>query len=177
MRARLEPKRDGNPKALLLALYLASLVALLAVAATAEASERPLFLALVAVDALVMGALFVWLAGLPEKLFYVLEGPFLAIHHAWGQRRVHRSEVVAVVPTAYALPLLALGPNAEMPGYYRMRFRFRTPAFPQGLPVEALVGARRGEGVLLVLKSGTGLPLNLLNPEDPKPLISWKEAA
>jgi hypothetical protein len=40
--------------------------------------------------------------------------------------------------------------------------------------VEALVGARRGEGVLLVLKDGTGL---LLNPEDPKPLISWKEAA
>jgi hypothetical protein len=174
MRTRLEPKRDGNPKALFLALYLASLVALLAVAATAEASERPLFLALVAVDALVMGALFVWLAGLPEKLFYVLEGPFLAIHHAWGQRRVHRSEVAAVVPTAYALPLLALGPKAEMPGYYRMRFRFRTPAFPQGLPVEALVGARRGEGVLLVLKDGTGL---LLNPEDPKPLISWKEAA
>jgi hypothetical protein len=64
-----------------------------------------------------------------------------------------------------------------MPGYYRMRFRFRTSAFPQGLPVEALVGARRGEGVLLVLRSGTGLPLNLLNPEDPKPLISWKEAA
>jgi hypothetical protein len=113
-------------------------------------------------------------SGLPEKLFYVLEGPFLAIHHAWGQRRVHRSEVAAVVPTAYALPLLALGPKAEMPGYYRMRFRFRTPAFPQGLPVEALVGARRGEGVLLVLKNGTGL---LLNPEDPKPLISWKEAA
>jgi hypothetical protein len=125
MRTRLEPKRDGNPKALLLALYLASLVALLAVAATAEASERPLFLALVAVDALVMGALFVSLVGLPEKLFYVLEGPFLAIHHAWGQRRVHRSEVVAVVPTAYALPLLALGPKTEMPGYYRMRFRFR----------------------------------------------------
>jgi hypothetical protein len=174
MRTRLEPKRDGNPKALLLALYLASLVALLAVAATAEASERPLFLALVAVDALVMGALFVWLAGLPEKLFYVLEGPFLAIHHAWGQRRVHRSEVAAVVPTAYALPLLALGPKAEMPGYYRMRFRFRTPAFPQGLPVEALVGARRGEGVLLVLKNGTGL---LLNPEDPRLLLAWKEAA
>jgi hypothetical protein len=174
MGTRLEPKRDGNPKALLLALYLASLLALGFLAATAEASEKPFLLALVAVDALVMGALFVWLAGLPEKLFYVLEGPFLAIHHAWGQRRVHRSEVAAVVPTAYALPLLALGPKAEMPGYYRMRFRFRTPAFPQGLPVEALVGARRGEGVLLVLKNGTGL---LLNPEDPKPLISWKEAA
>jgi hypothetical protein len=174
MRTRLEPKRDGNPKALLLALYLASLLALGFLLVTTEASERTFLLALVAVDALVMGALFVWLAGLPEKLFYVLEGPFLAIHHAWGQRRVHRSEVAAVVPTAYALPLLALGPKAEMPGYYRMRFRFRTPAFPQGLPVEALVGARRGEGVLLVLKNGTGL---LLNPEDPKPLISWKEAA
>ncbi|WP_003046271.1 hypothetical protein [Thermus aquaticus] len=174
MRTRLEPKRDGNPKVLLFALYLASILALGFLAATAEASERTFLLALVAVDALVMGALFVWLAGLPEKLFYVLEGPFLAIHHAWGQRKVHRSEVAAVVPTAYALPLLALGPKAEMPGYYRMRFRFRTPAFPQGLPVEALVGARRGEGVLLVLKDGTGL---LLNPEDPKPLISWKEAA
>jgi hypothetical protein len=174
MRTRLEPKRDGNPKALLLALYLASLVALGFLLVTTEASERTFLLALVAVDALVMGALFVWLAGLPEKLFYVLEGPFLAIHHAWGQRRVHRSEVAAVVPTAYALPLLALGPKAEMPGYYRTRFRFRTPAFPQGLPVEALVGARRGEGVLLVLKDGTGL---LLNPDDPKPLISWKEAA
>jgi hypothetical protein len=174
MRTRLEPKRDGNPKALLLALYLASLLALGFLLVTTEASERTFLLALVAVDALVMGALFVWLAGLPEKLFYVLEGPFLAIHHAWGQRRVHRSEVAAVVPTAYALPLLALGPKAEMPGYYRMRFRFRTPAFPQGLPVEALVGARRGEGVLLVLKNGTGL---LLNPEDPRLLLAWKEAA
>jgi hypothetical protein len=174
MRTRLEPKRDGNPKALLLALYLASLLALGFLLVTTEASERTFLLALVAADALVMGALFLWLAGFPQKLFYVLEGPFLAIHHAWGQRRVHRSEVAAVVPTAYALPLLALGPKAEMPGYYRMRFRFRTPAFPQGLPVEALVGARRGEGVLLVLKNGTGL---LLNPEDPKPLISWKEAA
>jgi hypothetical protein len=166
MRTRLEPKRDGNPKALLLALYLASLVALLAVAATAEASERPLFLALVAVDALFMGALFVWLAGLPEKLFYVLEGPFLAIHHAWGQRRVHRSEVAAVVPTAYALPFLAPRPNTQMPGYYHMRLRLG------GLPVEAFVGARRGEGVLLVLKDGTGL---LLNPEDPRLLLAWKE--
>jgi len=172
MRTRLEPKRDGNPKALLLALYLASLLALGFLLVTTEASERTFLLALVAVDALVMGALFVWLAGLPEKLFYVLEGPFLAIHHAWGQRRVHRSEVAAVVPTAYALPLLALGPKAEMPGYYRMRFRFRTPAFPQGLSVEALVGARRGEGVLLVLRSGTGL---LLNPEDPRLLLAWKE--
>jgi hypothetical protein len=99
MRTRLEPKRDGNPKALLLALYLASLL---------------------------------------------------------------------------ALSFLALGPKAEMPGYYRMRFRFRTSAFPQGLPVEALVGARRGEGVLLVLRSGTGL---LLNPEDPRLLLAWKEAA
>jgi len=166
MRTRLEPKRDGNPKALLLALYLASLVALLAVAATAEASERPLFLALVAVDALVMGALFVWLAGLPEKLFYVLEGPFLAIHHAWGQRRVHRSEVAALAPTAYALPFLAPRPNTQMPGYYHMRLRLG------GLPVEAFVGARRGEGVLLVLKDGTGL---LLNPEDPRLLLAWKE--
>jgi hypothetical protein len=166
MRTRLEPKRDGNPKALLLALYLASLVALLAVAATAEASERPLFLALVAVDALVMGALFVWLAGLPEKLFYVLEGPFLAIHHAWGQRRVHRSEVAALAPTAYALPFLAPRPNTQMPGYYHVRLRLG------GLPVEAFVGARRGEGVLLVLKDGTGL---LLNPEDPRLLLAWKE--
>jgi hypothetical protein len=172
MRTRLEPKRDGNPKALLLALYLASLLALGFLLVTTEASERTFFLALVAVDALVMGALFVWLAGLPEKLFYVLEGPFLAIHHAWGQRRVHRSEVAAVVPTAYALPLLALGPKAEMPSYYQMRFRFRTPTFPQGLPVEALVRARRGEGVLLVLRSGTGL---LLNPEDPRLLLAWKE--
>ncbi len=38
--------------------------------------------------------------------------------------------------------------------------------------MEALVGARRGEGVLLVLKDGTGL---LLNPEDPRPLLAWKE--
>jgi len=174
MRARLEPKRDGNPKALLLALYLASLLALGSLAAMAEASERTFLLALVAVDALVMGALFLWLAGLPEKLFYVLEGPFLWVHHAWGGRRVHRSEVAAAVPTAYALPLFTLGPKAEMPGYYRVRFRLRTPAFPQGLPVEAFVGARRGEGVLLVLRDGTGL---LLNPEDPKPLLAWKEAA
>ena len=166
MRARLEPKRDGNPKALLLALYLASLVALLAVAATAEASERPLFLALVAVDALVMGALFVWLAGLPEKLFYVLEGPFLAIHHAWGQRGVHLSEIASIRLLPYALPFLAPRPNTQMPGYYHVRLRLG------GLPVEAFVGARRGEGVLLVLKDGTGL---LLNPEDPRLLLAWKE--
>lgn len=40
------------------------------------------------------------------------------------------------------------------------------------IPVEAFVGARRGEGVLLVLKEGRGL---LLNPEDPRPLLAWKE--
>jgi hypothetical protein len=54
-----------------------------------------------------------------------------------------------------------------MPGYYHVRLRLG------GLPVEAFVGARRGEGVLLVLKDGTGL---LLNPEDPRLLLSWKEA-
>jgi hypothetical protein len=61
-----------------------------------------------------------------------------------------------------------------MPGYYRDAPPVQNPAFPQGLPVEALVGARRGEGVLLVLKDGTGL---LLNPEDPRLLLAWKEAA
>jgi hypothetical protein len=169
---RLTPKRDGNPRGLFLALYLASLLALLAVAAAAEASERPLLLALVVADGLLMGALFLWLAGFPERLFYELQGPFLGVHHPLGKRQVHRSEVAAALPTAYALPLLALGPKAEMPGYYRVRFRLRTAAFPKGLPVEAFVGARRGEGVLLVLKDGTGL---LLNPEDPKPLLAWKE--
>ncbi|SDF07962.1 hypothetical protein SAMN04488243_1244 [Thermus arciformis] len=170
---RLTPKRDGSPRGLLLFLYLTSLVALLAVAATAEASERPLLLALVAADGLLMGVLFLWLVGFPERLFYEIQGPFLVIHHPLGKRQVHRSEVAAAVATAYALPLLAFGPKAEMPGYYRVRFRLRTVAFPQGLPVEAFVGARRGEGVLLVLKDGTGL---LLNPEDPKPLLAWKEA-
>ena len=169
---RLHPKRDGNPKGLLLALYLVSLLALLAVAATAQAPERPFLLALVAADGLIMGALFLWLAGFPQKLFYTLEGPFLTVHHALGQRRVHRKEVVALEFMAYALPLFAHRPKAEMPGYYRVRFHLRTPAFPQGLPVEAFVGARRGEGVLLVLKDGTGL---LLNPEDPRPLLAWKE--
>ncbi|MEN2981859.1 MAG: hypothetical protein ABDH20_04605 [Thermus sp.] len=55
-----------------------------------------------------------------------------------------------------------------MPGYHRRRLRL------EGLPVEALVGARRGEGVLLVLKEGKGL---LLNPVDPRPLLAWKEEA
>ncbi|WP_022797541.1 hypothetical protein [Thermus islandicus] len=169
---RLTPKRDGNPKGLFLAIYLASLLALLAVAAMAEASERPFFLALVAADGLVMGALFLWLKGFPERLFYELQGPFLGVHHPLGKRQVHRSEVAAAGLTAYALPLFAFGPKAEMPGYYRVRFHLRTPAFPQGLPVEAFVGAKRGEGVLLVLKDGTGL---LLNPEDPRPLLAWKE--
>jgi hypothetical protein len=53
-----------------------------------------------------------------------------------------------------------------MPGYYHVRLRLGS------LPVEAFVGARRGEGVLLVLKDGTGL---LLNPEDPRLLLAWKE--
>ncbi|WP_117237732.1 hypothetical protein [Thermus sediminis] len=166
MRARLEPKRDGNPKALLFALYLASLLALGFFATTVEASERPFLLALAAANALFMGAFFLWLGGFPEKLFYALEGSFLRVHHPFGERGVHRSEVASIRLVSYALPFLAPSPNTQMPGYYRLNFRL------EGLPVEALVGARRGEGVLLVLKDGTGL---LLNPEDPKPLLSWEE--
>ena len=166
MRARLEPKRDGNPKALLFALYLAPILALGFLAATAKASEKPFLLALVAADALVMGALFLWLAGFPQKLFYVLEGPFLRVHHPLGQRGVHLSEVASIRLLPYALPFLAPRPNTQMPGYYHVRLRLG------GLPVEAFVGARRGEGVLLVLKDGTGL---LLNPEDPRLLLFWKE--
>ncbi len=90
---RLTPRRDGNPRGLFRALYLASLAALLAVAATAEASEKPLFFALVAAEGLLMGALFLWLASFPERLFYELQGPFLEVHHPLGKRQVHRSEV------------------------------------------------------------------------------------
>ncbi|GAB5602879.1 hypothetical protein FJNA_14040 [Thermus sp. FJN-A] len=171
---RLAPRRDGNPRGLLLALYLASLLALGAVAARAEAPERPFLLALLGAEALVMGGLFLWLAGFPERLFYEIQGPLLVIHHPWGKRQVHRSEVVAAVATAYALPLLHFGPKAQMPGYYHLRFRLKTAAFPQGLPVEAFLGARRGEGVLVVLKEGTGI---LLNPGEPEALLRWKEAS
>lgn len=58
-----------------------------------------------------------------------------------------------------------------MPGYHRRQFHLGQPL--GGLPVKAYVGRRQGEGVLLVLKKGLGL---LLNPEDPLPLLRWKEA-
>jgi hypothetical protein len=109
----------------------------------------------------------------PQKLFYVLEGPFLAGSTTpWGQKRVHLSEVASIRLLPYALPFLAPRPNS--PDARLLPERSAPPRSPRGLPVEAFVGARRGEGVLLVLKDGTGL---LLNPEDPRLLLSWKEAA
>jgi len=92
----------------------------------------------------------------------------LTLHLPFGRRSVHRSQVKEVRLLAYALPWWSFRYKGEssMPGYYHQRLRL------EGLPVEAFVGARQGEGVLLVLKEGKGL---FLNPEDPRPLLFWKE--
>ncbi|MBW6394118.1 MAG: hypothetical protein ABWJ63_01920 [Thermus sp.] len=168
---KLHPKRDGNPRRFFLVLLLFSLLALggvVLLAAREDPESLPLLLGILLVDLFLMGALLYWLLGFPQRLFYDLNGPVLTVHHPLGRRTVHRSEVAEVRLLTFALPWWTLQGEVSMPGYHRKRLRL------EGLPVEALVGARRGEGVLLVLKNGSGL---LLNPEDPFPLLKWKEEA
>lgn len=166
---RLTPRRDGNPRPFFLGLFA---FALLATAGTIgllawEAPEAlPLLLGLALVELPLLLGLFLWLSRLPEGLYYELQGPTLAVHFPFGKRLVHRSEVAEVRSVTYTLPRWTHRGESSMPGYHRRRWRL------EGRPVEAYVGARRGEGVLLVLKEGKGL---LLNPEDPGPLLSWKE--
>lgn len=168
---KLHPKRDGNPRRFFLVLLLFSLLALggvVLLAAREDPESLPLLLGILMVDLFLMGSLLYWLMGFPQRLFYELNGPVLVVHCPLGRRTVHRSEVAEVKPLTFALPWCTLQGEVSMPGYHRKRLRL------EGLPVEALVGARRGEGVLLVLKNGSGL---LLNPEDPLPLLKYKEEA
>ncbi|WP_018111909.1 hypothetical protein [Thermus igniterrae] len=168
---RLAPRRDGNPRPFFLGLLALTLLAtaggmLLLAWETPEA--LPLLLALALLELPILIGLFLWLSRLPQELYYELQGPTLTVHFPFGKRLVHRSQVAEVRPIAYALPWWTRRGESAMPGYHRRRWRLG------GKPVEVYVGARRGEGVLLVLKSGEGL---LLNPEDPKPLLRWKEEA
>ncbi|RTI52194.1 hypothetical protein CSW14_09385 [Thermus scotoductus] len=170
---RLHPKRDGNPKRSFLRFFVLSTLALLGLTFLAfqDASESlTLLVTLLVLGVLLLGAFLLWFSSLPERLSYELAGSVLTIHLPFGHRVVHRSEVAEVRPLSYALSrrIYRHKGEASMPGYHRKRLRL------EGLPVEALVGARRGEGVLLVLKNGSGL---LLNPEDPLPLLKWKEEA
>ncbi|WP_038058679.1 hypothetical protein [Thermus amyloliquefaciens] len=170
---RLLPKRDGNPRRLFLRLFVLLVLATLGVAvalALEKPESLPLLLGLLLLELPLVGALLHGLASLPQRFFYELRGPVLTLHLPFGRRVVHRAEVKEVRPLAYALPRWVYRHKGEtsMPGYHHRYLRL------EGLPVEAFVGARRGEGVLLVLKEGRGL---LLNPEDPKPLLSWKEEA
>lgn len=113
-----------------------------------------------------MGAVAYWLSDLPQRLSYELQGPVLTIHYPFGHLTVHRSEVEEVKLVSYVLSWWTRRGETSMPGYhYRKRLRL------SNLSTEAFVGARRGEGVLLRLKSGSGL---LINPEDPLPLLKWK---
>lgn len=168
---RLLPRRDGNPKRFFLGLFALFLLATLgasAVLAQEKPESLPLLLGFLLLELPVVGVLVYWLASLPQRFFYELRGPVLTLHLPFGHRSVHRSQVKEVRLLAYALPWWSYRYKGEssMPGYHHRRLRL------EGLPVEAFVGARRGEGVLLVLKEGKGL---LLNPEDPRPLLSWKE--
>lgn len=168
---RLLPRRDGNPRRFFLGLFALSLLATFGAAAALALQKPesfPLLLSLLLLELPVVGALLYWLASLPQRLFYELRGPVLTLHLPFGRRSVYRSEVREVRPLAYTLPWWSHRHKGEtsMPGYHHRKLRL------EGLPVEAFVGARRGEGVLLVLKEGRGL---LLNPEDPQPLLSWKE--
>lgn len=166
---RLYPRREGNPRRFFLALFLLLLSALggvILMAAREDPANLPLLLGFLLVDLFLTGGLLYWLSGFPQRLFYELNGPVLTVHQPLGPRTVHRSEVVEVRLLSFALPWWSLRGEVSMPGFHRRRLRL------EGLPVEAFVGARRGEGVLLVLKNGAGL---LLNPEDPLPLLRWKE--
>ncbi|MCX7848828.1 hypothetical protein [Thermus sp.] len=168
---RIPPRRDGNPRRYFLGLFLLALLVTggsLALLLPGRGEYLLPLLGLLLADLLFLLGLFLWLARLPEELGYELQGPWLTVRFPFGQRRVHRQEVVEVRPLAYALPGWTRRGEVAMPGYHRRRLRL------EGLPVEALVGARRGEGVLLVLKEGKGL---LLNPVDPRPFLAWKEEA
>lgn len=168
---KLQLKRDGNPRRFFLVLFLLSLLALggvILLAAQEDPESLPLLLGILLVDLFLMGGLFYWLSGFSQRLFYELNGPVLTVHQPQGRRTVHRSEMAEVRHLSFALPGWSLRGEVSMPGYHHRKLRLL------GLPVEAFVGARRGEGVLLVLKGGSGL---LLNPEDPVPLLRWKEEA
>ncbi|GAA5334101.1 MULTISPECIES: hypothetical protein [Thermus] len=164
----MEPKREGNPRRFFLGLLaLALLLHALALFLMAQEDPEglPLLAALLLLEFSLTAALLYAVSRLPERLYYELDGNTLTVHLPFGRRVVHRAQVEAVRPLAYALPWWAWKGEAAMPGYHRRRLRL------EGRPVEALVGARRGEGVLLLLKDGKGL---LLNPLDPTPLLSWK---
>ena len=170
---RLQPKRDGNPRLLFLGLFALSTLALLGVVFLAfqeDSESLPFLLALILLEIPLMGAFFFWLSSLPQRFFYQLEGPVLTVHLPSRRLTVHRSEVAEIRPLAYTLPWIGRRYKGEssMPGYHHRKFRLSQHL--GDLPVEAYVGARRGEGVLIVLKSGSGL---LLNPEDPLPLLRW----
>jgi len=168
---RLEPRREGNPRRFFLGLLaLALLLHALALFLFAQEDPEglPLFAALLLLELPLTAALLYAVSRLPERFYYELEGPTLAVHLPFGRRVVHVGEVEAVRPWRYALPWWTWKGEAAMPGYHRRRLRLL------GRPAEALVGARRGEGGLLLMKDGTAL---LLNPLDPRPLLFWKERA
>ncbi|GLV48224.1 hypothetical protein TJA_13800 [Thermus sp. LT1-2-5] len=168
---RLLPRREGNPrrfflKLLALALFLHALALFLSVQENPEG--LPLLAALLLLELPLAVALLYGISRIPERFYYELEGPTLTVHLPFGRRVVHVAQVEAVRPLAYALPWWTWRGEVAMPGYHRRRLKLL------GRPAEAMVGASRGEGVLLLLKDGTAL---LLNPLDPRPLLFWKEGA
>ncbi|RTH20309.1 hypothetical protein [Thermus scotoductus] len=176
---RLHPKREGNPRGFFLGIFILATLAALGVVFWSlweDPESLPLLLALLLLEIPLTGAFLLWLSSLPGRLSYELAGPVLTVHLPFGRRSVHRSEVTEVRLLHYTLPWWSYRYKGEasMPGYHHRKFRLSPQSYPGGLPVEAFVGARRGEGVLLVLKNGSGL---LLNPEDPPPLLKWKGEA
>ncbi|WP_337845586.1 hypothetical protein [Thermus sp.] len=175
---RLEPRRDGNPKPLLLAAYLLGL-GLLALSALAAPEEvRPLVSVVVFLEALLMGALVYWIASSPERLHYQLGGDLLVVHGPLRGREVRRADVLRAFPVKYRLPFpWRKGQGTSLPGFHtrrgiplgRFAFEPPPPGLPKDTPVEAYVGAGKGDGVLLLLR-GRAL---LLNSEDPRPLLEW----
>ena len=163
---RLEPRRDGSlaPLFRLLALLYPPVV-VLAFLLVPEEEERFLILSLLAIALLLTVPLLLLLARVPKAFWYEIRGEEFLVHLPLRVRKVERREVLEARVVDYRFPLLNWNWNrGGQPGLYYERFRF------QGLPTEAYVGARSGEGVLLVLEGGRGV---LVNPVDPEPLLAW----
>jgi hypothetical protein len=164
---RLEPRRDGSLALLfrLLALLYPLVGVLAFLLVPAEGEERLLILFLWAGTLLLTVPVLLLLAKAPKAFWYEIRGEEFLIHLPLKVRKVERREVLEARRVDYRFPLLNWNWNRRgQPGLYYERFHF------QGLPTEAYVGARSGEGVLLVLEGGRGV---LVNPVDPEPLLAW----
>lgn len=168
-RLTLRPRRDERPDKFLARVFGIGLLGsgLLVVAFSLTNIRFLKVLApLLGFYALALAGILLPIGYFISRTSYRLTGEHLVVVTPLGRQRVRASQVLAVRRVGYQLPL-ALGRQGDtvLPGYYHQHFHWR------GLSVEAITGASRGAGILLILRHRRAL---LLNPEDPLPLLRWK---